>query len=169
MALHETPTGSTGQFTKFTGTVYLKKTPTFDPFVWGGACMRIDGDITETLGAMTVTHRQNARGGIERDGIIIDPDAEVAFTLMMKHRQAQRKKTELKKCLWIIDERQYCGDFDAWNKWKEILRNCTCKANQRTTSGTGWDPSDEEAMIGIPQTGLFSEDIYRVAGEEYIF
>ena len=169
MALHETPTGSTGQFTKFSGTVWLKKTPTFDAFEWGGACMRIDGDTTETLGAMTVTHRQNPRGGVERDGIIIDPDAEASLTLMMKWRQAKRKKTELKKCLWIVDLRHYCGDKDAHNKWKEIARFCTCKANQRTLSGTGWDPSDEESMVGIPETCLFVNDIYRVAGEEYTF
>lgn len=169
MALSETPTGSTGQFSLFSGTVYLKETPTFDPFEWGGRCMRIDGDTTETLQAMTVTHRQNPRGGVERDGIILDPPAEASLTLMMKHRQASRKKTELRTCLWIIDERQYCKDKDFWNGWDEITRYCTCAAGSRTVSGTGYDPSDEEAMIGLPETCLFVEDIYRVSGEEHLF
>lgn len=169
MTLNQTPAGSSGQFTRFSGTIWLKKTPTFDPFDWGGQCMRIDGESTETLGAMTVTHRQNPRGGVERDGILIDPDAETTFTLMMKFKQAQREKTNLKKCLWIIDQRQHCIDKDGWNKWIEITRHCTCKANQRTVTGTGWDPSDEEAMIGVPETCLWTDDVYRVSGEELTF
>ena len=169
MTLSETPAGGTGQYSLFSGTVYLKRTPTFDVFTWGGACMRIDGDTTETLSAMTVTHRQNPRGGVERDSLIIDPPAEATLTLMMKHRQASRKKTELKRCLWIVDERQHCRDKDTWNAWSEITRYCTCIANQRTMSGTGWDPSDEEAMVGIAETCLFVDDVYRVAGEEYTF
>lgn len=169
MPLTETTTGSTGTRTLFASTVYLKKTPTFDAFTWGGRCMRIDGDGTETLGALTVTHRQNPRGGVERDGVLVDPDAETAFTLMMKHTQADRQRTNLKKCFWIIDNRWHCKDKDAWNAWAEIIRSCTCKANQRTWSGSGFDPSDAEAMVGIPETCLFTEDIYRVAGEEHTF
>jgi len=166
MALHETPTGSTGTFSLFTGTVWLKETPTFDSFDWGGKCMRIDGDVTETLRAMTVTHRQNPRGGVERDGVRLDPPAEVSLTLMMKHMQADRKKSQLARCLWIIDQRQYCTDKDAWNKWEEITRYCTCAAASRTMSGTGYDPSDADAMVGLPNTCLFGEDIYRLNGEE---
>lgn len=169
MALSETPAGSTGQFTLFSGTVWLKKTPTFDAFEWGGRCMRIDGDTTETLRAMTVTHRQNPRGGVERDGVLLDPPGETSLTLMMKHRQSRRKKTELKTCFWVIDSRQHCKDKDAYNNWVEITRYCTCAANQRTVSGTGFDPSDEDAMIGVAETCLFAEDIYRVTAEELTF
>lgn len=160
------PTSS--NYTLFTGTVWLKKTPSFDPFDWGGACMRIDGDGTETLSAMTVTHRQNPRGGVERDGVILDPPAEATMSLMMKHQQAKRKKTELKRCLWIVDERQHCKDKDAWNGWDEITRYCNCAAGDRTVSGTGFDPSDEEAMIGFSETCMLVEDIYRVDGSEFI-
>ena len=169
MALNDTPAGSTGQYTRFSGTVWLKKTPSFDPFDWGGACMRLDGESTETLGAMTVTHRQNPRGGVERDGVLIDPDAETSFTLMMKHKQANRKKTDLRRCLWIIDLRQHCKDRDGWNNWSEITRHCTCKATSRTVTGSGWDPSDEEAMVGVPETCLWTDDVYRVSGEELTF
>ena len=169
MPLSETPSGSTGQFSLFSGTVWLKQTSSFDPFSWGGACMRIDGDGSETLGALTVTHRQNPRGGVERDGIRIDPPAEATLTLMMKHRQANRKKTELRTCLWIVDQRQYCKDKDAWNQWDEITRYCTCAANSRTITGTGFDPSDEDAMIGIAETCMFVDDVYRVSGEELTF
>jgi len=169
MALHDTPAGGTGTFSLFSGTVWLKKTLTFDAFEWGGACMRIDGEGSETLGAMTITHRQNPRGGVERDSVRLDPPGEATLTLMMKHKQGNRKKSELRKCLWIIDERQHCKDKDAFNQWKEITRYCTCKANTRTLSGTGFDPSDEDAMVGLPNTCLWVDDVYRVSGEELTF
>jgi hypothetical protein len=158
--------GAGRTYTTQTGTVWLKQTVTFDAFTWGGRCMRIDGDISETLRAMTVTHRMNPLGGVERDGVLLDPPGETTFTLMMKRKQAEREKTNLKKCFYIIDERMHCKDPQAFHEWEEITRNCVCAANSRTTSGTSFDGTDEEAMIGLPETCLETVDVYRVTGEE---
>lgn len=161
--------GAGRTYTNQDGTVYLKKDSTFDHFEWLGRCGRIDGDSSENLGGFTVTNRLNPLGGIERDGVLLDPPQETTFTLMMKRKQAETAKSELRKCFWIIDQRMFCKDPQAWNSWEEITRFCTCKANTRTITGTMFDGSQAEAMIGLPETCLSTTDIYRVSGEELVF
>lgn len=147
------------------GHVYLRKYGTLDPFIWGGRCMRLE-DHDDSLGGYTVTHRQNPRGGIEIDGARSEPAGGVDGTVVMKRVQYDRQKTNLRTCLWEVDQRMHCGgmDRDHWNKWEEITRACMSKFTGRTMSGTGWD-TDEDAMINMPYTGMFEVDIYRVGGQ----
>ena len=148
------------------GTVYLKKSDTFAPFVWGGRCMRLE-DITDNLGGVTVTTRQNPRGGIERGGLRLDAPGDVTSTLAMKRIQADTMKTELKMCFWDLDLRAHCSgiDRDAWTRWEEITRMCYTKMTDRVLSGSSWE-GDEDAMVTFSAAALESYDIYRVSAEE---
>ena len=151
------------------GHVYLKPHGTFQPFVWGGECMRLD-DGTLNTGAVTITAKQDVRGGLKRDSIRVGMPGEASGTLVMKRVQANRMKTVLLNCFWIIDKRVHCGegiDRDAWNQWEEITRVCAAKFTGRTISGTGWDNAQDDAMVNMPYTALVEEDIYRLSGEGY--
>jgi len=148
------------------GVVYLKKYGTFAPFIWGGRCMRLE-DTTDNLGGVTVTTRFNPRGGVERGGLRLDVPGDVSGTLAMKRIQADTMKTELKKCFWIVDQREHCSglDRDAWTKWEEITRSCPAKMTDRVISGTNWE-GDEDSMVTFSMSALEQYDIYRVAAEE---
>lgn len=148
--------------------VYIKQYATLDPFVWGGRCWRLD-DSSETLGGMTVTTRFNPRGGVERDTVRDEASGESSGTLVMKRLQADRAKTDLKRCKWILDQRIQCGglDRDSPYKWEEITRHCYIKFSERGLSGSNWE-GDEDAMVTLPWVGLYSEDIYRVGGSEAV-
>ena len=146
--------------------VYIKKYGTLNPFVWGGRCWRLD-DSSETLGGMSITSRFNPRGGVERDTVRDEPPGESSGTLVMKRLQADRAKTDLKRCKWILDQRMQCGglDRDSPYKWEEITRQCYVKFNERGLSGSNWE-GDEDAMVNLPWVALYTEDIYRVGGSE---
>jgi len=146
--------------------VYIKQYGTLDPFVWGGKCWRLD-DSSQTLGGMTVTTKFNPRGGVERDGVRDEPPGETSGTLVMKRVQADRAKTDLRRCKWILDQRMQCGglDRDAHTRWEEITRFCLLKFNERGMSGSNWE-GDEDAMVTLPWVALDVDDIYRVGGSE---
>jgi len=150
------------------GSVYIKKYGTLDPFVWGGRCWRLE-DSSETLGGMTVTTRFNPRGGVERDTVRDEAPGNSSGTLAMKRLQADRAKTDLRRCKWILDQRMQCGgmDRDAPFKWEEITRQCYVKFSERSTSGTNWE-GDEDAMVTLPWVALYTDDIYRVGGSESV-
>lgn len=148
------------------GSTYIKHHDTLTPFVWGGRCWRLE-DSSETLGGVTVTTRFDPRGGIERDTVRAEPPGETSGTLVMKRLQADRAKTDLRRCYWDLDQRMQCGgmDRDAWTRWQEITRYCHAKFNERGLAGTAWE-GDEDAMVNFPYVALSVDDIYRVAGSE---
>jgi len=149
------------------GSTYIKHHGTLDPFVWGGRCWRLE-DSSETMGGVTITTRFNPRGGIERDTVRAEPPGETSGTLVMKRLQADRAKSDLRRCYWDLDQRMQCGgmDRDAWTKWEEITRYCYSKFNERGLSGTAWE-GDEDAMVNFPYVALSVDDIYRVGGSEF--
>jgi hypothetical protein len=125
-------------------------------------------DSTDNLGGVTVTHRFNPRGGIERSGIRLDVPGDVTSTLSMKRIQADSMKTDLKMCFWDLDQRMHCSgmDRDAWNQWEEITRLCQAKMTDRTISGISFDATDEDSMVNFSVSALDSYDIYRVSAQE---
>lgn len=149
------------------GAVYLKKWATFAPYIWGGRCMILE-DGTDNLGGVSVTHRFNPRGGIERSGVRLDVPGDVTTTLSIKRIQADTMKTELKTCFWNLDQRMHCSgaDRDAWTKWEEITRYCRAKMTDRTISGISFDATDEDSMVNFSVSALDSYDIYRVSAQE---
>lgn len=146
------------------GTVWLQRYAAFEAFIWGGRCMRVEeGSVSE--GGVTVTTRQNPRGGIERDAVHEEPPGMAEGTLVMKRTMYDRNKTVLRSCYWNIDKRIHCAgmDRDAWNEWEEITRVCQAKFGDRSMSGTSWDEG-EDALINMSYTGMDEVDIYRVSG-----
>lgn len=148
------------------GSVYIKNYDTLDPFIWGGRCWRME-DSSETLGGVTVTTRFDPRGGIERDTVRAEPPGETSGTLVMKRLQADRAKSDLRHCYWILDQRMQCAgmDRDAWERWEEITRYCQAKFNERGLAGTSWE-GDEDALVNLPFVALSVDDVYRVGGSE---
>lgn len=149
--------------------IYLKKHYTLDPFVWGGRCMRLE-DISEALGGLSITTRQNPRGGVERDSVRQDVPGETTTTIAMKAIQWDRTKSDLATCFWDVDKRSHCKgmDRDSPFKWEEIRRICQAKVTDRTDTGSTWE-GDEDAMVTLAITALYAEDIYRVTAEEGVF
>lgn len=146
--------------------VHLKRHATFDPFMWGGKCMALD-DGAEALGGLTPTTRRSTYGGLERDGVLIGAPGLATTTLTMKKLHYDRKKTDLKFCLWDVDQRTTCGGegADAWNKWTEIKRYCYGKANERGTPKTTYEGDGEEQVVTFAWESLYVDDIRRVVGE----
>jgi len=115
------------------GCVWLRRHDSFDSFVWGGRCMRLEeGSVAD--GGMSITTRQNPRGGVERDRTHMELPGLAEGTMVMKRLQYDRNKTALRRCFWDIDKRIHCAgmDRDAWNKWEEITRVCGAKFTERT-------------------------------------
>lgn len=152
-----------------TMTVYLRLHESFDPFIWGGGCMRLE-EGTFDLGGFTVTTKQNPRGGLIRDGVIDDPPGMVSATIAMKRLAHDRMKTVLLTCRWDYDKRYHCDgdDLDAWNKWAEITRMCFVKNSNRVMGGSSFSDPAEESMVTFEAQGLFEEDIYRVVAEHVV-
>ncbi len=148
------------------GHVYLKQRDTFDPYVWGGQCMRID-EQTVALAKRSVTTRQAVGGGVERHQIRADPPGPSTFSLIMKRIQANYFKTMIMTCSWNVDHRIHCeGESrDSWNKWTEITRACNGGADERRMSGSGWEDTTGDALVTVPMTAMETVDIYRTAGE----
>ena len=148
------------------GTVYLKKAATFDPFEWGGRWMRLD-ESTDNRGSLSASTRQNPRGGVERDRLNQDVPGTVDFSIVMKQRIGDRRKTELLRCFWIVDRRTHCEgrDRDDPNAWLEITRKCFGRASGRTTPATSWD-GEEDALVTVPMQALNEYDIYQVEYSE---
>jgi photosystem II stability/assembly factor-like uncharacterized protein len=148
--------------------VYIKQYGTLDAFVWGGRCWRLD-DSSETLGGMTITTRFNPRGGVERDQARDEAPGESSGTLVMKRLQADRAKTDLRRCKYVLDQRFQCGglDRDSPYAWEEITRQCYVKFNERSLTGSNWE-GDEDAMVTLPWVALNTDDIYRVGGAEIV-
>lgn len=149
--------------------VYLALHDSFDPFVWGGGCMRRE-EGTEELGGFTPTTQQNPRGGLIRDGVMEDPPGLWSGTLAMKRLAGDARKSELKYCYWDVDLRYFCEgkNLDAWNEWDEISRACRAKASNRKMSGSSFSEEDAEAMVSFDLNALYEEDIYRVYAEELV-
>jgi len=148
------------------GHVYLKQASTFDPYAWGGRCMRID-EQTIALRKGTATMRQATGGGVERHQMRYEPPGESAFSLIMKRTQASQIKTLLMSCDWHVDHRIHCDGAGRDNPhgWEEITRFCFSGADERRMSGSGWEDTTGDQMITIPMTALDGVDIYRVTGE----
>ena len=148
------------------GHVYLKSEGTFDPYVWGGKCMRID-EQTIALRKLAITLRQAVGGGVERHQVRYEPPGESSFSLIMKRVQASRIKTLLMSCLWSIDHRVHCNGMerDNPNGWKEITRFVVSAADERRMSGSGWEDATGDMMVTFPMTALDGVDLYRVNGE----
>ena len=146
--------------------IWIRRHGTFDPFTYGGDCMRLD-EGTEALGEMTVTQKKNPRGGLERHSVLKAGPAESTTTLVMKKLQYDRKKTDLKFCSWDIDQRAHCGgvDSDDWNQWDEITRYCHGSANERTNPASAYDGDAEEQLVQFPWASLWVEDLYRITGD----
>ena len=151
------------------GVPYLKLADTFDRFVWGGRCMRVT-ESTEALGDVTVTTRQNPRGGLERDQARLGQPGETTYSLEIKKLQADRKRSDLKVCFWHVDQRMHCGgiDRDSPFQWEEIKRHCYSKFTNRRDSGTNWEGDNPEALVAFDSTALYTDDIWRVTLEEYL-
>lgn len=159
---------SSNVFTTQAGTVYIKRAGTFDRFVWAGRQAR-RGEAEEEIGGLSVTTRQNPRGGIERDSILQDIPGTVDFDLMLKHTQSNKLKTELKQFFYHVDKRvmrENGRDRDAPDKWLEIDRVIWSKATNRTTPESTWE-GEEEGIVTIPFQGLNQYDIYKVNLSSY--
>ena len=146
--------------------VYLKKYNTFDPFIWGGRCMRLD-DTSVEEGGVTVTTRQNPRGGVERDAIRLDVPGAATADLVLKRLQADRVRTDLRTCFWEVDKRYSCQgtNRDSPFSWEQIDRLIPAKTVSRSSSGSSWE-GDEDAMVTLSMSALDEIDIYRVTAEE---
>ena len=149
------------------GHVYIKKHDTFEPYVWGGKCMRVD-EQTVALRKLAITTRQSVDGGVERHQVRREPPGESSFTLIMKRIQANHFKTLITTCLWHVDHRVHCEgqNRDSWNNWTEITRECVAGADERRMSGSGWEDTTGDALVTVPMTSLTTVDIYRTGGEE---
>lgn len=148
------------------GSVYLKKWNTFDPFIWGGRCMRLE-ETSSDEGSMTVTTRQNPRGGVERDAIRQDVPGASTASLVMKRMQADRARTELRTCFWEFDKRYSCdgSNRDSPFSWEQIDRLLMARTTSRTSTGTTWE-GDDDSMVTFEVSALEEVDIYRVTAEE---
>jgi len=146
------------------GCVWLRRHGGLEAFVWGGRCMRIDENSVAD-GGLTITTRQDPRGGVERDRTHSELPGMAEGTVTMKRQMYDRNKTTMRKCMWDVDKRIHCDgmDRDAWNKWLEITRVCAAKFTERSQSGTTWEEG-EDAMINFPYSGFDEVDIYRVQG-----
>jgi hypothetical protein len=149
-------------FTTQAGNVYLKPAGTFERYVWGGNRMRLD-EIQDALGDVSTTTKFNARGGVQRDSLLKDIPGVVTTSIVMKHEQADRMKSELAADFWHVDKRMHVEgrDRDAPDKWVEIRRLMWGKATQRTDPATSWE-AEEEGLITIPWSALDAVDIYPV-------
>ncbi len=146
--------------------VWLRRHYPFAYFLWGGRCMRVE-DGSEDLGGVSITTRQNVRGGVERHHARTEAPGTTSTSIVMKRLQRDRMKTELRRCWWDIDQRFHCGGMnrDAWNDWEEITRYCYGKPTGRDLTGSGWE-GDEESEVTVNFDFLLVEDIYRVGGSE---
>ena len=151
------------------GTVYVKKLFDWSRFVWAGEYTFI-GDTSDGGAGINITTKADARnGGIQRDGVMLDPPANVTATLSMKRVRGDRLKTNLRNCFWIVDKRTQCSDFDSHLKWEEIERIYYAKAGPRTISpGTAITGANADDMVTFPVTALGDVDIYRLHAESAI-
>lgn len=152
----------TNVFTTQAGNVYLKPAGAFTRYIWGGRRMRME-EIQEPLGGVSTTTKFDARGGVQRDSLLQDVPGAVTTSLIMKHEQQDRMKSELAANFWNVDKRTHVEgkDRDAPDKWVEIRRLMTGKATQRTDPATSWD-AEEEGLITLPWSALDAFDIYPV-------
>jgi len=146
--------------------VWLRKHFGFDAFAWGGTCMGLD-EGTESFGDMSVTTKRNVNGGLERDGVMVGMPDLTTDTLTMKKLHHDRKKADLIRCFWDIDQRTTCGgeDEDAWNDWIEITRRCHGKATEGSIPPVTFTGDNEEQMINLPWKSLYSVDLRRIVGQ----
>lgn len=151
------------------GTVYLKQASTFNRYEWGGRRMRM-GESTNNAGTMSVTTRQNPRGGIERDSVLQDVPGTVDFEIVMKEEHRNNMKTELLRCFFNIDRRNMCQgrDRDDPESWLQITRKCFARASTRTTPETSWE-GEAEGLVTVAMQALDEFDIYQVILEEVSF
>jgi hypothetical protein len=152
----------TNVFNTQAGNVYLKPAGAFTRYVWGGRRMRMD-EIQEPLGGVSTTTKFDARGGVQRDSLLQDVPGAITTSIVMKHEQQDRMKSELASNFWNVDKRTHVQgkDRDAPDKWVEIRRLMTGKATQRTDPATSWD-AEEEGLITLPWSALDAHDIYPV-------
>jgi len=145
-------------------TIWIQKHGNFDSFAWLGGCAKVD-EGTYSLGDMTITQKQNPRGGIMRDSVLVGPPGEATNTLTIKRIHGDRKRADLMNCFWNIDQRTNCKDRDDWNGWTEIIRLCQGKATERGNPGTAYDGDNTEQVFTFPWKALSLVDVWRVVGE----
>lgn len=145
-------------------TIWIRRADTLNPFAWMGGCAKLD-DGTQNLGDLTVTQKQNPRGGLMRDGVLVGPPGESTTMLTMKRLQGDRKRQDIARCFWTVDQRMNCKDRDAWNSWEEIIRYWYGKATEKGIPGTAYDGDNVEQVITFPWKSLETCDIWRVVGE----
>ena len=148
-------------------TIWLKNFDGFDPLIWGGRCMRVDESTVED-GNLVVKTRLDPRGGLERDPAVrLGMPGMASGTLVMKLLQSNRNKTELRNCLWVLDQRWHCQgkDRDAPAAWEYIKRTCPTRFGTRSLAGSTWEDGEAEALVSHPYQGLTEIDLYQIAAE----
>lgn len=134
-------------------TVYLRAADGFDPFDWGGKCMRIE-DITKPRPSLNPTYCQNPRTGApELEGTLQTLAGLPTSSLVMKESLFDSVAENLENCFWDIDRRTYCKDLDYWNGWEKIRRICAGKVNTRTDNGSSYDADEAENLVTLPIIG----------------
>jgi len=149
------------------GTVWLRKSGSLNAATWGGGCMRLE-DIVLNTGGLTVTQKQDPRGGLEPDGVLLGSRTGATSTLIMKRKQFDKRKTELLRCLWDFTMRMTCDgtDLELFNSWEEATLISKAKITTRTMSGTQFMGEDGEQMITLALSAFDNLDYYRLSGEE---
>jgi len=138
---------------KTENTVYLRAADGFDPFEWGGKCMRID-DITKPRTGLNPAYCQDPRTGeVTLDGQLKTLAGLPTSTLVMKETQFDTVADSLENCFWDIDRRTHCKDLDYWNGWEKIRRICAGKLTERTDMGSDYDTDESENLITMPVIG----------------
>ena len=165
MVTIQTPDGPTA--TTQGATVWVQKFADFARYVWGGEYVYVQ-DISDELGGLNITTRADAReGGLQRDGVLVDPPGTVSTTLSMKRIRGDKLKSQLRRCFWVFDKRTQCRDFDDPTAWTEIERIYRGKVGTRTTTpGTSIMEANAEDMVNFDVTALADYDIYRIHLEE---
>jgi hypothetical protein len=148
-------------------TLYIQKYATLDQFQWMGNCARID-DGEQPLGDIATTRKRSPNGGTVVDDASAGIPDTASTSVVMKKLQADRKKTDLKRCWWTLDDREMCGGkgSDYWNRWEEITRYCQGRATGRTINATSFGEEEEaDRMVTMPFGFVSVVDMYRVTGE----
>ncbi len=151
------------------GTIFIKPNGMPIPFQWLGNCSMLE-DGTDTYGSTVVTRKRNPNGGVGVHSIYQGAGEMSSVGLVIKKLQYDRKKSELRRCWWVLDDREMCGGIgaDYWNQWREIKRYCYGRFTERTDLGTSIGNEDpDERTITLPFSSIvdYTVDLYRLTGE----
>lgn len=145
-------------------TPYIKRAQSLDPFVWMGNCVRID-ETAAPYGDITITRKRSPRGGVVPHTALQGIPDVVTVPVIMKKIQADRKRTDLKKCWWVFDDRLYCGGAGSSDPfgWSEIHRLWMGRFTNRADSATSYgEEAPAERMVTMAFGALQECDLYRI-------